>query len=401
MSFSFFLKLFLIAGFSLIGRSVNAQGQIPDNVMEIFENKCAFSGCHAGASSSAGLDLTQEQAYVGLVSQPSVDFPNIALVKPGNPVRSYLMMKLVGTKGMKGQKMPTDKPLTKPELRAVAAWIRSIPTNVQAAPQKKIYAESFPGLSVGALQTTQVLPQGSISYRIAHRWTGNVDTGYQQLFGLDVGAHMLTEFTFALTNNFVLTAGRSGQLATYEFNGKWQIWREKNNGSMPFSMGLFAGADWMSQPGLNLNVSDRVSLYSQVIMEKRLSSRISFLMAPGILINGNYALTNEKPLITIGFAGKFSIFKSVALFFESSPILTGSNTALPAGGAAIQNGTQTIVYDSFTIGLEQNLGGHVFHLYVTNSLGLTPSQVMSGGNLDFSKGKMRLGFNIYRVIRNP
>jgi hypothetical protein len=88
------------------------------------------------------------------------------------------------------------------------------------------------------------------------------------------------------------------------------------------------------------------------------------------------------------------------MFAEVSPILSGIDTALPVGGAGTLNGRQT-VFDAFTLGFEHDIGGHVFHLYISNSLGLTPTQVMNGGNLDFSNGDFRLGFNIYRAFRMP
>ena len=401
-------RMFVLLTFMLIGVSpfvIYAQEKIPDQVMEIFENKCAFSGCHAGASAGNDLDLTQELAYASLVNQPSSDFPSLRLVKSGDPLKSYLIMKLVGTAGIKGAKMPKgDKPISKNELRVIAAWIKSLPKNMtNGTPKKKRYAQSFPGLSIATLQTPQTVRKGSFSYRIAHRWLGRVDNGIDQFFGLDAGAHMLTEFSFALWNSFTLTLGRSGQNATYEFNGKWQLWRERTNGSKPFSAAILAGVDWVTQtPGQNLSNFDRERFptFAQLIVSKQISNRLAFLLSPGVLVKGNPFISNEDAVFSLGMAGKFLISRGFSFFAEAIPILSGVDTALPAGGTGTQNG-QPIVYNGFTLGLERNLGGHVFHVYITNSLGLTPAQVMSGGNLDFAKGEFRLGFNIYRILGLP
>ena len=398
---------FVLVTFALIIVSpfvIYAQEKIPDQVMEIFENKCAFSGCHAGPSAGNDLDLTEEQAYASLVNQPSSDFPSLPLVKSGDPLRSYLIMKLVGTSGIKGAKMPEDKPISKNQLRVIAAWIKSLPKNLtNGTPKKKRYTQSFPGLSIATLQTPQTVRKGGFSYRIAHRWLGRVDNGISQFFGLDAGAHMLTEFSFAILNNFTLTLGRSGQNATYEFNGKWQLWRERTNGSKPVSAAIFAGVDWVTQtPGRNLKKFDRERFpsFAQLIVTKQISNRLAFLLSPGILVKGNPFISNEDAVFTLGLAGKFLISKGFSFFVETVPILLGVDTALQVGGAGTQNG-QPIVYNGFTLGLERNLGGHVFHIYITNSLGLTPAQVMSGGNLDFAKGEFRLGFNIYRILGIP
>ncbi len=388
--------------------TVYSQEKVPGAVIEIFENKCAFSGCHVGSGAGNGLELDEENIYSSMVNQPSFDFENVQLVQPGEPLKSYLIMKLVGTSGIKGIQMPKgDQPISKEELRVIASWIKSIPKNTKVSRRKKRGSHSFSGLSAGSLQTTQTMDKGSFSYRIAHRWFGRVDTGFGQFFGLDQGAHMLTEFSFPVSNNFTVTTGRSGTNATFEFYGKWRILKET---VAPFSLAFLGGVDWVTlkqisdlkAPGkfLSRSNNERFAWYGRIIFSRQISNRIALLISPGILLNGNIATTNEDPVFSLGFAGKFKLGKRLSLFVELAPLLSGSDTALPVGGVARKNGQPT-VYDAFTFGLEHSIGGHVFHVYATNSLGLTPSQVMSGGNLDFANGELRLGFNIYRALRLP
>jgi hypothetical protein len=387
------------------------QTGMPDQILEIFENKCAFSGCHAGTGSGNGLELTEETAYASLVAQPSTGSPNLLLVKPGDPLNSYLMMKLVGVSGIKGARMPKgDARLSKAELTAVAGWIKTIAVDTRTITRKRIYNRPFPGLSLATLQTAQTLPSRSFSYRIAHRWLGSVNSGFGQFFGLDQGAHMLTEFSFAVTDRVTFTAGRSGTNATFAFYTKWQLLQERSNGSVPVSLALLGGLDWLtlkqiSDPNnpaamLSRTSGDRFPLYAQLIMSKQISNRIAFLLSPGVLSNGNVTVSNEDPIITLGFGIRLLIANGLSLFAEGVPLLSGSDTALPVGGSGTQN-SQATVFDAFTFGLEHHIGGHIFHVYVTNALALTPGQLMNGGNLDFSSGKFRLGFNIYRTFRLP
>lgn len=408
--FLYFVPLF--AAITFISPMVSySQDEIPDAVMEIFEKKCSFSGCHAGASSGNDLDLSEDVAFSALVNQPSLDFSSLNLVEAGNPLKSYLIMKLVGTSGIKGELMPTrDKPISKAELRTIASWIQSLPKGIVTPRKKRKSGHSFPGLTVGSLQTAQTVSKGTFSYRIAHRWLGRVDSGFDQFFGLDAGAHMLTELSFAISNGFTITLGRSGSNATYEFYGKWQLFRETAHSTASFSAALLGGVDWLAlkqisdpnAPGqlLSRTNSERFAWYGQLIVSKQLSRKVTILFSPGILLNGNVAVANEDPIFTIGLAGKVQFGRRVSVFVEISPILSGLNTALPVGGAATNNGQPT-VYDAFTVGLEHSVCGHVFHVYITNSLGLTPSQVMSGGNLNAGNGEFRLGFNIYRALRTP
>jgi hypothetical protein len=388
-----------------------AETEMPEEIIAMFENKCAFSGCHAGPSSGNNLDLTEESAYNALVAQPSEDFPEIPLVKPGEPLNSYLMMKLVGVSSIKGAKMPKgDEPLSRAELRAIASWIQSLPKTVQVTRPKQVYQAAFPGLSLSTLQTAQTMPAGSFSYRIAHRWLGSVDNGFGQFFGLDPGSHVLTEFAFAFGDGFTFTAGRSGSNATFEFHGKLRLMRERTSGSVPISLALFAGVDWLTikqladpnNPSMLLSRTsgERFSYYSQLIASKKISNRLAVMLSPGLLLNGNATVANENAVFTLGYGIRYIISDGFSVFVEGVPILSGDSSALPVGGLGTQNG-QTTVFDAFTLGLEKQTGGHIFHVYITNSLGLTPSQIMNGGELDFSDGKFRLGFNIYRSFRMP
>jgi len=403
--------LLILAGTPLSG-ALQAEEAVPDQVLNILETKCAFSGCHAGSAPSADLDLTSDAAFGALVNQPSSDFPQLQLVRPGNPLKSYLMMKLVGTSSIKGTRMPRDLPLEKKELRLIAAWIKSLSTDVSRVPEpKQKYANAFAGFSSATLQTPETIGRGTFSYRIAHRWLGQVNSGFDQLFGLDAGAHVLTQFAFPLRDNLMLTVGRSSTNATFVFHGKWRFMREKSNGHVPLSAALLAGVDWLTAkqipdpqaPAQLLNRTDgeRFQWYGQLILSKRISRRLSFMLSPGVLLNGNVTRSNEDPIVSLGFATRLALTKRLSLFAEGVPILSGIGGALPVGGAATGQNGQPVVYDAFTVGLEDNIGGHVFHMYISNSLGLTPAQVMNGGNLDFAGGDFRLGFNIYRILRIP
>ncbi|RMD94597.1 MAG: hypothetical protein D6814_14320, partial [Calditrichaeota bacterium] len=115
---------------------------------------------------------------------------------------------------------------------------------------------------------------------------------------------------------------------------------------------------------------------------------------------GNINLPDEDPLVTLGLGAKFNFNPTYALFVETVPILSGEESAAIVGTPRIENGKR-IFNDTFTTGIEIKAGGHVFHVFITNSGGNTTNQYMSGGNFDFADGEFRLGFNIYRVLNYP
>src|SRR3954447_7129657 len=76
---------------------------------QIFTPVCAKAGCHAAGSSPSGLVLEAGQSYANLVGHPAAESP-LARVAPGNPDRSYIILKLRGDPSITGDRMPLGGP---------------------------------------------------------------------------------------------------------------------------------------------------------------------------------------------------------------------------------------------------------------------------------------------------
>ncbi len=386
--------------------AVTKAQEIPDAVLDVFDESCALSGCHSGAKSAAGLNLSEEFAMGALVNQRSKKSGDKVLVVPANPARSYLIMKLRGTE-IKGAKMPKGSAsLSESAITAIESWVASLPPKTKVDKKEYEFKDAFPGISLATLPTTQVQSQGTFAYRIAHRWNGKVKDGFENFWGLDGGAHMFTQLSFPLFENAMFTVARSSINATFDFAGKWRFLQEKADGSMPVSAAIVAGLDWQTREGiagLGTDVSrtdgERFHFYGQLPISKQLG-KVSVLAVPGILINGNIQSEDEGTLFTLGFAAKFLLASDFSIFVESVPILSGADEADVVNGMRQEN-DELVFNDVFTVGLEKRVGGHVFHVYVTNGLGLAANQYMSGAELDFRERDFRLGFNIYRNMNLP
>ncbi|NUO83509.1 hypothetical protein HUU05_25835, partial [candidate division KSB1 bacterium] len=82
-----------------------APDELENAVLDIFDTKCAFAGCHTGANAPQGLDLTEEAFKANLVKVKSAGAPQFLRVKPGDAANSYLIKKVKGV-GIKGDRMP-------------------------------------------------------------------------------------------------------------------------------------------------------------------------------------------------------------------------------------------------------------------------------------------------------
>jgi hypothetical protein len=106
---------------------------IEDNVLA--PSCAAFSSCHQGnALSAGGLNLEPGLAVASLVDVPSELAPGMALVAPGSPEESYLLV-ILGHYGADDPRidpsvgtMPASNDLLCPDKRdAIARWIAALP----------------------------------------------------------------------------------------------------------------------------------------------------------------------------------------------------------------------------------------------------------------------------------
>ncbi len=58
-----------------------------------------------------------------------------------------------------------------------------------------------------------------------------------------------------------------------------------------------------------------------------------------------------------------------------------------------------INYHPLSIGVDIETGGHVFQLHVSNSAGINERAFITETTGDWSKGEVRLGFNLSRVFQ--
>jgi hypothetical protein len=109
------------ASLNLLGEGVTWKGR----VSRIFQANC--SGCHGGNAPSEGLDLRDDDAYQHLFEY-SVQKPELRLIEPGDPSRSYLWLKLINDESITGYPMPFN-PITgegrlrEGELGDIQTWI--------------------------------------------------------------------------------------------------------------------------------------------------------------------------------------------------------------------------------------------------------------------------------------
>lgn len=92
--------------------------------MEIFTPSCALSGCHAGGSPQAGMDLSAGRSYGQIVGVKATESTR-QRIAPGDVAGSYLVSKTAGDATITGSRMPLGGPyLSDSRQQLLVDWVR-------------------------------------------------------------------------------------------------------------------------------------------------------------------------------------------------------------------------------------------------------------------------------------
>ena len=113
---------------STVGPDGEGEGTLTEaslaQVSEVFAVSCVTSGCHSGGEPAAGLSLEGDFAD-NIIGVDSGQRPDLKLVDPGNPDKSYLLIKVRGDDEIISQRMPPGNPLPAEQVEIIRAWIAS------------------------------------------------------------------------------------------------------------------------------------------------------------------------------------------------------------------------------------------------------------------------------------
>lgn len=106
---------------NLLGSGVTWESRIKI----VFQANCG--GCHSGTQPAAGLDMLSDDVYESLL-QESSQLPDMKLIEPGDPMASYLFLKLIDDDQIEGNPMPFNPltgegSLTQAEISDIETWI--------------------------------------------------------------------------------------------------------------------------------------------------------------------------------------------------------------------------------------------------------------------------------------
>jgi mono/diheme cytochrome c family protein len=374
--------------------------EVPGDVTALFARNCA--GCHKGRYPSGNLNL--EPANVpAAIDAPSRQAPSRKIIDSAEPEASYLLKKVRREKGITGKPMPPGKALTEKEVGLLRGWIESLkqewpaedppsspgggavawaptmvaePAAAEAAPERPFDKPAFWGTRLVNLPTTTPIEKRDFLLRISHRFAQPVDSGFDDLFGLDGYANVLVSLGYGISDNLSVTVGRARLNKEFEFGADWLLAEQGVTARLPVSVALHGGLALATEGPDSLKASAALSV------SRQFTRRFSVLAVPAFSTNTNHWALDPDGTFALGLGARYMIFEDLSVLLEWTPVLAGYREG--------ENG--------WGFGVEKKIGGHVFQFFVANSLGLTVPQVLPGGDLRLGDFDFRIGFNLFRTF---
>lgn len=242
------------------------------------------------------------------------------------------------------------------------------------------------------MQSVEKPAPGSLIFSISHRF-GPINQGAYELWGLDQ-ATMRLGFEYGIHRLLSLNIGRSTYQKTYDGALKFSLMRQSSGKKHhPVSIVYYTGVainslKWENPERTNF-FSSRLAYTHQLIVGRKFNEKLSLQIAP-TLIHRNLVQTSTDRNIfpAVGFGGRYKLGTRLSIngeyFYRIPPEKSSQD---------FKNN-----YNSLSLGVDIETGGHVFQLHVTNSLPMIEKGFIAETNERWEEGGLHFGFNLTRTF---
>ena len=238
--------------------------------------------------------------------------------------------------------------------------------------------------------------KGTFVFDIQHRF-GTVEHGFADLFGIFAGANMRLGFSYTILKNLQLGFGATNDRMQVDWNVKYALLKQTKNNKVPVSITLF-GNTVMDTRARNsslpiVNFSDRMSFFSQVIIARKVTEKISVQVAPSLSYfnnvegyyddKGNVQPKFNNAHLAVSFSGRYKLTGSMSLMANYDQPLTQHPMNNP--------------HPNISFGIDMKTSGHEFQIFAGNYGFILPQNNNLYNQNDYTKGQFLIGFNISRL----
>ena len=243
--------------------------------------------------------------------------------------------------------------------------------------------------------TTESLQKGNLMYEISHRFLPSIKDGFDEFYGLDGPTRIRFALGYGLTDELMVTLGRSNNTDNLDLQLKQKLF-QVNNKNLPLVVSVLGGISWNTEVPNGIVRSrgdgDNFQFYGQLILNTMFfDKKLGIGLVPSYLQNSFIYALEKQHTFTLGTYAQYYFNRMWSMWVEYNPIITGyrGRIRLDETGKS---------YNSVAFGADIETGGHIFHIMVTNNARLNPSQYLVGADRSASDDMWRLGFGILRYF---
>jgi len=264
----------------------------------------------------------------------------------------------------------------------------------QAPSEREPVIATFKSFKIINIETNETTPKGNLDFRVGHLF-GNIfpesGGGLHNFYGLDASVDIRIGFHYGVSHRLTLGLAHIKRNETFEGIAKYKLLQQKSNGGTPLSITLFGETtftikDTKAYPLEGLDTTaHRIGYCTQLILARKFGSRFSLVLVPTWVHHNVVDNTDSNDVFSIGAGFRLKVTRSSAIvadyFYNISPTNLKDH------------------YSPLGIGWEIETGGHVFTIMFTNSTGLAEADFIPNTKDTWSKGGVKLSFNISRMFK--
>lgn len=234
---------------------------------------------------------------------------------------------------------------------------------------------------------------GSLYLLISHRF-GRVNTGFYEFWGLE-NAVTRIGFEYGVNDYLTIGIGRSTNTKLADAFLKLKLLRQSTGlRVMPISISYFGSVAALvirKEDLITQNIyKSRNQYVQQLLIARKFSDAFSLQISPTYLYRNLVDQTSvENSVFAMGFGGQLKISNITSLNAEYFYLLSDK--------------TSNTYKNTFSIGFDIEVSGHVFQMFFTNSQGMIEQVFIPQTTGEWSNGDIHFGFNLSRSfnIKKP
>lgn len=280
-------------------------------------------------------------------------------------------------------------------------------------------------------QSVEMTKKGALDFQISHRFGDAFATkadNIHNLFGFDQATDIGIVFDYGITDDLSVGTGRvkaQGQTMSvpvangtpiqmtsptelWDLHIKYRALKQTTDFKIPVTVDVYGNATISSELNSNnsstLNYfpkgyagfSHRMSYLLQGLIATKATNWLSVQLSPTFVWRNIVPLNDKNGLFALGISARAKFNKRMGIIFEYYIPCQKAGIGGREPFAMVRGLKSSAYYPALNVGVEFETGGHVFHVNLSNTAGLSENDYIPYNAHNWAQGQFRLGFTISR-----